>query len=120
MQWRVGLEHYEVHAIHGFFDHEHEAPQPFVFTVWATLGSKKTIESLEQTLNYADIQAAIDLVMLEAPQPIRLMEEMAAHVIEALSTNEGVMALSVRIEKPNAPLPHPGGLPVIEAVWHRS
>jgi len=26
----------------------------------------------------------------------------------------------VRIEKPNAPLPHPGGLPVIEVEWKRT
>ena len=31
MQWSVGLEDYEIHAAHGFYDEEHEEEQPFVF-----------------------------------------------------------------------------------------
>ncbi|RJU97999.1 MAG: dihydroneopterin aldolase [Candidatus Poseidoniales archaeon] len=119
MQWRVGLQGYEVRAVHGFYDQEHVAPQPFVFTVWATLAGEQRIESLEETLNYADIQIAIDEVMLNAPEPIRLMEEMAQQIIDRLSNHQSVASISIRIEKPNAPLPHPGGLPAIEAEWHR-
>ena len=119
MQWRVGLEAYEVNAVHGYFDEEHEAPQPFVFTVWATLKGTGRIEALEETLNYADIQIAIDDVMLNAKEPIRLMEEMAQQIVDRLSQHAGVARLTIRIEKPKAPLPHPGGLPVIEVVWHR-
>lgn len=43
MQWRVGLEAYEVMAVHGWYEEEHLAPQPFVFTVWATLASEERI-----------------------------------------------------------------------------
>lgn len=120
MEWRVGLEHYEVMAAHGFYDEEHRKPQPFVFTVWAKLGEQHRIESLEQTLNYADIQVAIDAVVLEAHEPIRLMEDMAQQIIDRLSANSGVVSIRIRIEKPLAPLPHPGGLPAIEAEWHRA
>tara|TARA_B100001287_G_scaffold45167_2_gene34223 strand:+ start:1332 stop:1694 length:363 start_codon:yes stop_codon:yes gene_type:complete len=119
MQWSVGLEDYEIHAAHGFYDEEHEEEQPFVFTVWATLGSTERVDSLDQTLNYADIQIAIDEVVLKAPEPIRLMETMAQQIIERLSQNGAVASLSVRIEKPMAPLPHPGGSPVIEVLWSR-
>ncbi|MGB0312650.1 MAG: dihydroneopterin aldolase, partial [Poseidonia sp.] len=80
MQWRVGLEAYEVMAVHGWYEEEHLAPQPFVFTVWATLAGEERIEDLDETLNYADIQIAIDEVMLNAPEPIRLMEDMAQPV----------------------------------------
>ncbi len=119
MQWRVGLEAYEVKAVHGYYDREHAAPQPFIFTVWATLAGNGRIEALEETLNYADIQIAIDEVMHNTPQPIRLMEEMAQAVVDRLAQHTAIASLSVRIEKPNAPLPHPGGLPAIEVLWHR-
>ena len=120
MQWRVGLEAYEVNAAHGYYDEEHEAPQPFIFTVWATLAGTDRIEALNETLNYADIQIAIDEVMLNASKPIRLMEDMAQRVIDRLSVNPTVASLSIRIEKPEAPLPRPGGLPVIEVLWNRA
>ena len=120
MQWRVGLEAYEVNAAHGWYDEEHQSPQPFIFTVWATLAGHQRIEALAQTLNYADIQIAVDDVMLNAAEPIRLMEDMAQQVIDRLAAHAGVAAITVRIEKPRAPLPHPGGLPVIEVRWQRA
>lgn len=120
MQWRVGLEGYEVMATHGYYEYEHERAQPFIFTVWATLSQGSAIQELAQTLNYADLQLAIDKVMLERTEPIRLMEEMAQQIIDIISTHDCVSELSVRIEKPQAPLPHPGGLPVIEAIWQRT
>ena len=119
MQWRVGLEAYEVMAVHGWFEEEHLAPQPFVFTVWATLAGEERIEGLDETLNYADIQIAIDEVMLNAPEPIRLMENMAQRVVDLLAAQSGVASISVRIEKPQAPLPHPGGLPVMSPLAAR-
>ena len=100
MQWRVGLENYEVMAIHGYYDEEHLAPQPFVFTVWATLATKGRIDELEHTLNYADLQMAVDTVMLNAPAPIRLMEEMALRILNDLAVHVGLATVTVRIEKP--------------------
>jgi dihydroneopterin aldolase/2-amino-4-hydroxy-6-hydroxymethyldihydropteridine diphosphokinase len=120
VEWRVGLEQYVVNAVHGFYEKEHQSPQPFVFTVWAALAVKGRIEALEETLNYADIQTAIDDVMLKAPKPIRLMEEMAQQIIDLISQNQSVSEITVRIEKPEAPLPHPGGLPMIEVLWRRT
>ena len=119
MQWRVGLEAYVVNAVHGYYDEEHLASQPFIFTGWATLAGNGRSEALEETLNYADIQIAIDEVMLNADTPVRLMEEMAQRIVDQLAQHQGVASVSIRIEKPQAPLPHPGGLPVIEVLWHR-
>jgi len=69
VHWRVGLEGYEVMACHGYFDDEHQAEQPFVFTVWVTFDRSGPITELEDSINYADVQAAIDAVVLEAPSP---------------------------------------------------
>ena len=119
MTVRVGLERYTVMAKHGYYEFEHEHEQPFVFTVWATLVSDAVGNELAKTINYADIQIAIDTVMHESEKPIALMEEMASQVIQHLTSNQLMAFICVRIEKPNAPLPHPGGLPVIEVEWKR-
>jgi dihydroneopterin aldolase len=120
MTVKIGLEHYTVMAKHGYYPFEHEKEQPFVFTVWTTLKDGNVENNLQRTLNYADIQIAIDHVMLESEQPIALIEEMASRVIQHLQSNALVSRIHVRIEKPQAPLPHPGGLPVIEVEWLRT
>ena len=48
MQWRVGLEAYEVVAAHGWYEEERQHPQPFIFTVWATLTGNDRIEDLDE------------------------------------------------------------------------
>tara|TARA_B110000211_G_scaffold130423_1_gene149827 strand:+ start:802 stop:1164 length:363 start_codon:yes stop_codon:yes gene_type:complete len=120
MTIRVALESYTVMAKHGYYSHEHEHDQPFVYSVWATLGNSQIEEKLEQTLNYADIQIAIDKVMLQSEKPILLMETMAQKVVDELCVKSQVETLHVRIEKPEAPLPHPGGLAVVELEWTRN
>jgi len=117
MTIRVALEAYTVMAKHGYYSHEHENDQPFVFSVWATLVNPVIEEKLAQTLNYADIQIAIDKVMLQSQKPILLMETMAQKVVDELCGKLHVQTLHVRIEKPEAPLPHPGGLAVVELEW---
>jgi len=107
-------------AKHGYFSHEHENEQPFVFSVWTTLTEQPIVENLDNTLNYADIQMAIDEVMLNAKQPILLLETMAHRVAEMLKLKSNVASIHVRIEKPDAPLPHPGGLAVVELEWSRN
>lgn len=116
MLWRVGLEDYEVRAKHGYFDHEHLNEQPFVFTVWVCF-QRESIHELEDSINYADLQMTVDDVVLHADQPIRLLEEMAQGIIDQLSNRTFLSSITVRIEKPEAPLPHPGGRPVIEVEW---
>ena len=120
MTIRVALEAYTVMAKHGYFPHEHEKDQPFVFSVWATLVNANIAESLDRTLNYADIQIAIDEVMLQSEKPILLMESMAQQVADILCQKSQVKSLHIRIEKPEAPLPHPGGLAVVELEWARN
>ena len=120
MTFRVALESYTVMAKHGYFSYEHENEQPFVFSVWTTLTEQPIEENLDNTLNYADIQMAIDKVMLSAEKPILLLETMAHRVAEILKTKSNVASIHVRIEKPEAPLPHPGGLAVVELEWSRN
>ena len=112
----ISLEDYTVMAKHGAYDFEHESNQPFNVTIKVEISQKEINDDLSKTVNYADLQNAIDTVLLNS-QPIRLMETMAEKMIMILKQNELIEKISIRIEKPNAPLPHEGGLAVVEAEW---
>ena len=114
----VGLDDYLVHGIHGFYDEEHDKPQPFNISVRVDLSSRIVDGQLGTTVDYAQLQEAIDNVVLHS-SPIRLLESMAQRISEQIQHAENVDAVFVRIEKPEAPLPHPGGLPYIEYTWNR-
>lgn len=114
----VGLDDYLVHGIHGFYDREHSEPQPFNISIRVDLSSTVEEGKLGSTIDYAQLQEAIDNIVLNAP-PIRLLESMAQRISEQIQVAEIVETIFVRIEKPEAPLPHPGGLPYIEYTWNR-
>lgn len=118
MTTKVGLESYEVMACHGAYDFEHIQEQPFVISIWATLCSDVINDDLNNTLNYADLQACVDIEVVNGT-PARLMETLCERIIAQISSNSLVCKIEVRIEKPNAPLPHPGGLAVVEREWSR-
>ena len=114
MAYTIGLQGYEVQAVHGWFDHELENTQPFVVDVTVVTGGAGATQ-LDATVNYADLQSAVDAVLLESDQPYRLLEAMVDAILDRLMTTPGVAKATVRIAKPEAPLPHPGGCPWVEA-----
>ena len=118
MRITVAKENKRVMAKQGYQEFEHEKNQPFNFSVWVTIIDHSIAGKLTNTLNYADIQIAIDAEIIDS-KPIGLMETMSERIIKNLSTNEMVSTIKIRIEKPQAPLPHPGGLAVIEMQWVR-
>ena len=118
MSFTVGLDDYLVQGIHGYFDEEHQKPQPFNISVRVELSITIEDGQLGSTLDYAQLQGAVDAVILDSP-PIRLLESMAIQISERIQQSNSVRRIFVRIEKPEAPLPHPGGLPYIEYTWNR-
>ena len=48
-----------------------------------------------------------------------LLEELAARLVDMAADDFRISSLKVRIEKPDAPLPHSGGLAVVEKLWQR-
>ena len=118
MSISVGLDDYLAHGIHGFYDEEHTKPQPFNISVRVALSGRIVDGQLGTTVDYAQLQEAIDNVVLHS-SPIRLLESMAKRISEQIQQSENVDTVFVRIEKPEAPLPHPGGLPYIEYTWNR-
>lgn len=119
MSIRVGLDGYRVDGVHGYFDYEHKQTQPFVVSVRVDLINDVHDEALSSTVDYGLLQKAVDVVVIES-KPIRLLEKMAANIAECIRDNAEVETIFVRIEKPDAPLPHPGGLPFIEYTWNRT
>tara|TARA_B100000212_G_scaffold66240_1_gene46054 strand:+ start:8666 stop:9046 length:381 start_codon:yes stop_codon:yes gene_type:complete len=118
MAVRIGLESYEVLAKHGVFEYEKEDEQPFIVSIWATLYSEPSEDKLEETLNYADLQIAVRDEVVNS-KPVNLMETLCQKLVKNLSSNQLISALSIRIEKPDAPFPHPGGLAIVEHEWTR-
>ena len=118
MPTRIGLESYEVMATHGVFDYEKQEPQPFIISIWATLENDVEGDDINQTLNYADLQTAVDYEVVNS-EPVNLMETLCEKLVSNISQNNLVAAISIRIEKPDAPFPHPGGLAVVEHEWTR-
>ncbi|RJU89004.1 MAG: dihydroneopterin aldolase [Candidatus Poseidoniales archaeon] len=118
MVTRIGLESYEIMACHGAYDFERERNQPFVISIWATLISDVESDDLDLTLNYADLQSAVDSEIVNS-KPVKLMETLCKKLVDKISSNEIVQSISIRMEKPDAPFPHPGGLAVVEHEWTR-
>ena len=118
MTTRVCLESYTVMAKHGAFDHEHEKEQPFIFSIWVTLFEDVELDDLSKTVDYGDLQRTVVKNVVEA-KPVRLMETLAANIIDDISKNPLIEMIEIRIEKPDAPLPFEGGLPLVERIWTR-
>ena len=117
MGWTVGLESYRVMATHGYYDHELEREQPYVISLWVDItGAVPTEGEISATVDYALLQTIIDEEIIDGP-PAKLMEEMCHRLIERLQPISQVTSVRVRIEKPEAPLPHEGGVPVVEMQW---
>ena len=101
---------------HGAYDFEHQEEQPFVVSIWVELHNSNFADKLENTINYADLQALVDEVIIDSP-PIRLMETMMIKMIETIGQNPLVSKINIRIEKPKAALPKDGGLAIVESQW---
>lgn len=101
---------------HGAYDFEHQEDQPFVVSIWVELHNSSFADKLENTINYADLQALVDKVIIDSP-PIRLMETMMVKMIETIRQNPLVSQINIRIEKPKAALPKDGGLAIVESQW---
>ncbi|MDP6333925.1 MAG: dihydroneopterin aldolase [Candidatus Poseidoniaceae archaeon] len=114
----ISLEDYCIMAKHGAYDFEHLEDQPFIVTIRVTIAKGRVNDDLDKTVNYADLQATIDDILLDT-EPIRLMETMAEKMIDKLKSNALIEKIIIRIEKPEAPLPHKGGLAVVEAEWSK-
>lgn len=118
MTTTVALVDYRLLACHGAFDWEHKQQQPFIVSIWTELNSSNFNDKLQKTLDYSILQQVIDEVMITG-ESMRLMETLCEKMVDKLRIHNIISSIKIRIEKPDAPLPHPGGLALVEHSWTR-
>lgn len=106
-------------ACHGFYAHEKTEEQPFIISIWATIGDISLSNDVSCTLDYGVLQKCVDEQIVEG-ETASLVEELCERLVVCIAEYSQVDKIKIRIEKPNAPLPHPGGLAVVERVWFRN
>jgi dihydroneopterin aldolase len=90
---------------HGLFEHERKDGQDFFVDLTLAVDLKPASQSddIEDTVNYAEIT---DLVVEEiTTNPVNLIENLAARIAErVLNQHQKVMAVTVTVHKPQAPV----------------
>ncbi|SVE43648.1 uncharacterized protein METZ01_LOCUS496502 [marine metagenome] len=117
MSITVSLENYRIRGPHGWFEWEREQGQDLVITVRVRI-DENSIEQLSDTMDYGQIQQVIHDEVADG-EPTKLLEHLGQRIIARLNNFEQTSSIHVRIEKPAAPLPHSGGLSVVECDWVR-
>ena len=96
-----------LHGYHGVFDEEKRDGQTFVVDLAIELdaGQAGTTDALEHTVDYSRVvEAVADVVTGDS---VDLIETLAYKVGDVVVAGDGVVAVSVTIHKPNAPVGHP-------------
>ena len=112
----VAVEEFKVKGKHGVFDYEREKEQPFVISIWALLKEPATNDEIETGVDYAFLQRTVHDVITRG-ESVHMMETLCDKIIEIVSGHVNVASVKIRIEKPQAPMPHNRGLAVVERTW---
>ena len=112
----IAVENVRLLGRHGVFDYEREEEQPFVVSVWVRLEQPASGDDLETSVDYGFLQRTIYGVIADGPS-MMMMETLCDRIIEPISGHLNVAAVKVRIEKPDAPMPHASGLALVERIW---
>lgn len=106
---RISLNGIEVFAHHGVLDHERRLGQRFVVDVDLELDLRPaaTSDDLADTVDYGALAGRIGEAV--GGPPAALLETVAARVADLCLDDDRVSAVEVRVHKPSAPLPVPGG-----------
>ena len=114
--FRVSLKDFTVYGKHGAYEAEHLYQQPFIVSITVELNNNQFGDNLSKTVNYADLQTvAYDVIANSAP--IKLIETMIENMFEKISQKYAVRRIAIKIEKPEAKLPHNGGVALVEGEW---
>ena len=115
----VAVENYKLKGKHGVFDFEREKDQPFIVSIWVTLKEPAKNDEIETSVDYGFLQRTIHDVVARSDS-VYMMETLCDKIIEIVSGHLNVATVRIRIEKPDAPMPHNGGLAVVERTWPES
>ena len=112
----VAVENYKLKGKHGVFDHEREKDQPFVVSIWVILKEPSSNDELSTSVDYGFLQRTVHDVIARGDS-VMMMETLCDKIIEVVSGHLNVAGVKIRMEKPQAPMPHNGGLAVVERTW---
>ena len=112
----IAVENYKLKGKHGVFDYEREKDQPFVVSIWVVLKEPASDDELASSVDYGFLQRTAHEVIARGDS-VKMMETLCDKIIEIVSGHLNVAGVKLRIEKPDAPMPHNGGLAVVERTW---
>jgi dihydroneopterin aldolase len=112
----IAVENYKLKGKHGVFDYEREKDQPFVVSIWVVLKEPASDDELTSSVDYGFLQRTAHDIIARGDS-VMMMETLCDKIIEGVSGHLNVAAVKIRIEKPDAPMPHNGGLAVVERTW---
>ena len=112
----IAVENYKLKGKHGVFDFERETEQPFTVSIWVTLKEPARDDDLASSVDYGFLQRSVHDVITKG-ESTKMMETLCDKIIEIVSSDLNVAGIKLRMEKPDAPMPHKGGLAVVERTW---
>lgn len=103
-QDKIILPNMRFSACHGVLESEHTEPQEFAVavTMWLDTTMAAETDDLADTVNYAEVYAEVERVMLGAHH--NLLESLASEIAHAVLADELVQKVAVRLEKVAAPM----------------
>ena len=112
----IAVENYKLKGKHGVFDYEREKDQNFIVSIWVVLNEPASGDDLATSVDYAFLQRTVHDVVARG-ESVQMMETLCDRIIEVVSGHLNVAGVKIRIEKPQAPMPHDGGLALVERTW---
>lgn len=101
----IRLTGLRVHGRHGVFDFERAEGQDFVVDAALELDTARAAASdeLSDTIHYGELAEALAAVL--AGEPVNLLETLAARLADVCLADRRVLAATVTVHKPQAPIP---------------
>ena len=112
----IAVENYKLKGKHCVFYYEREKDQNFVVSIWVVLKEPASGDDLTTSVDYAFLQRTVHDIVARG-ESVYMMETLCDQIIEVVSGHLNVAGVKLRIEKPQAPMPHDGGLAVVERTW---
>ena len=101
----VAVEGFKLKGKHGVFEYEREKEQPFIVSIWALLKEPAKNDEIETGVDYAFLQRTVHDVISRGDS-VHMMETLCDKIIEIVSGHLNIEAVKIRMEKPQAPMPH--------------
>ena len=112
----IAVENYKLKGKHGVYDYEREKNQNFIVSIWVVLKEPSSGDDLSTSVDYAFLQRTVHDIVARG-ESVYMMETLCDRIIAIVSGHLNVAGVKIRIEKPQAPMPHDGGLALVERTW---